>query len=196
MVGGTFCFLIALYPTCPEIEMRPGRPLHPTPFPHSKRILHPEAMRLPHDFPIHAAPQHTYSSWHAKCVRSGVTVNSRLDRVRDWPGRARDAKYQLQALARISKVSERQLRRFICERFETRAKHWLDGLRADAAKEDFARGELAKAASCDVRFNHASNFTRFLKRVTGQTPQNLIHQIAMSEIDKESPEKVRDGRYR
>ena len=123
-------------------------------------------------------------------------VNSRLDQVKDWPGVAKEARFQLQQMARILAVSARQLRRYVWERFKKRAKRWLDEMRAEAAKQDFARGELAKTASTDVRFKHASNFTRFLKRVTGETPQNLMHQIAMSEIDKKCPEKVRDVRFR
>ena len=123
-------------------------------------------------------------------------MNSRLDRVKDWPGVAKEAGFQLQQLARMLAVSVRQLRRYIWERFKKRAKQWLDEMRAEAAKQDFARGELAKTASTDVRFKHASNFTRFVKRVMGETPQNLIHQISMSGIDKECPKKVTDVRNR
>ena len=123
-------------------------------------------------------------------------VNSRLDRVKDWRGLARNAKYQVHSLAKICGVSERQLRRYVFEHLKRRAKHWLDELRAEAARKDFERGELAKAASNDVQFNHASNFTRFAKRVLGKTPQNLIQQISMSGIDKECPKKVTDVRFR
>ena len=123
-------------------------------------------------------------------------VNSRLDRVADWRALARETKYQVCALAKTCRVSERQLRRYIWERFRKRAKGWLDELRAEAAKKDFERGEPAKAASTGVQFNHASNFTRFAKRVMGETPQNLIHRISMSGIDKECPKKVTDVRLR
>jgi len=123
-------------------------------------------------------------------------VNSRLDQVKDWPGVAKEARFQLQQMARILAVSARQLRRYIWERFEKRAKRWLDEMRAEAAKEDFERGELVKTTSDDVCFAHACNFSRFYKRVTGSTPQNARHKKAMSGIDTKGPQKVRDVRFR
>jgi AraC-like DNA-binding protein len=107
-------------------------------------------------------------------LSGGVTVKSRLDRVRDWPALAKAAKYQLKALARICKVSERQLQRYLWERFQKAPKHLLDAWRAKVARQDLVRGELVKAASNSVCFSSSSNFTRFYKRVTGITPHNQI----------------------
>ena len=99
-------------------------------------------------------------------------MKSRLDQVRDWPALAKTAKYQLKALARISKVSERQLRRYLWERFQKAPKHLLDAWRAEVARQDLDRGELVKAASNSACFSSSSNFNRFYKRVTGITPRN------------------------
>ena len=123
--------------------------------------------------------------------QSGMkNVNSRLDRVTDWPGVAKEARFQVQQMARILAVSARQLRRYIWQRFKKRAKRWLDEMRAQAAKEEFERGELVKTTSDDVCFAYACNFSRFYKRVTGSTPQNARHRKAMSGIDTKSPEKI------
>jgi len=140
-------------------------------------------------------PCHTMAQ-HVRLQSGRKNVNSRLDRVRDWRDLAREAKYQVRGLAKICGVSERQLRRYVFEHLKKRSKRWLDELRAEAAKRDFERGDLVKAASNDVQFNHASNFTRFAKRVLGETPQNLMQQSSMSGIDKECPQKVTDVRNR
>lgn len=99
-------------------------------------------------------------------------------------------------MARRLEASERNLHRYIIRRFKQRPKKWLDELRAQAACDDFARGELVKTISNDVRFAHASNFVRFFKRVTGETPQNAMFGILMSEKDNSRPKKVTDGRLR
>ena len=115
-------------------------------------------------------------------------MNSRLDRVKDWNAVVRNARFQLRLIAQILKCSERNLRRYIWKRFKKRPKQWLDELRAQSAREDFARGELVKTASNGVHFKYACNFSRFYKRVTGSSPRNDMIKSPMSAIDKKCPQ--------
>jgi AraC-like DNA-binding protein len=114
-------------------------------------------------------------------------VNSRLDRVKDWSVVVRNGRFQLRLIAQILKSSERNLRRYIWKRFKKRPKQWLDELRAQSAREDFARGELVKTTSNGVYFKHACNFSRFYKRVTGSSPRNDMIKSAVSAIDTKCP---------
>lgn len=103
-------------------------------------------------------------------------MKSRLDRVKDWPALAKAAKYQLKALAKLCKVSVRQLRRYLSERFKKTPKHLVDEWRAEAARQELERGEPVKAASDVACFSWSSNFNRFYKRVTGITPRTQMYQ--------------------
>jgi AraC-like DNA-binding protein len=97
-------------------------------------------------------------------------MSSRLDRKRGWERLAVQCDYRVEEMARRCNVSTRQLERHFLAVFKTTPKRWLDEVRAHAALQAMARGESVKATATDLKFKHASNFTRFFKRVKGATP--------------------------
>jgi len=97
-------------------------------------------------------------------------VSSRLDRRSDWEKLAAQCDYRVEELARVCKVSRRQLYRFFLLRFGKNPKQWLSDVRAKAAAQDIARGELMKTVSSNLKFKDPANFTRFYKRLQGTTP--------------------------
>ena len=95
---------------------------------------------------------------------------SRLDLVQSWEHLAREYGYQIQEIAKHQHVSERQLRRYLRQRFGVTAKEWLDALRAHDAAEHLARGDLVKTVSGDLKFKQRSHFSKFVKRLLGTAP--------------------------
>lgn len=98
-------------------------------------------------------------------------MSSRLDRRSDWEGLAGQCGYRVEKLARTCKVSRRQLQRHFLALFGTTPKHWLDQLRARAAADEIAHGELVKTASSNHQFKQPSHFTKFFRRMKGTTPK-------------------------
>lgn len=97
---------------------------------------------------------------------------SRLDRERDWERLAARCDYRVEEMARKLSISRRQLERHFLAVFKTTPKRWLDEIRARDAIRQMAQGEPVKSTATDVKFKHASSFTRFFKRVKGATPTN------------------------
>ena len=123
-------------------------------------------------------------------------MNSRLDRVKDWPAVATKAGFKIGRIAREKKVSVRNLHRFIWGRFGKSPKRWIDELRAAHAAAGLAAGQSAKAITIAVKYAHESSFCRFFKRVTGSTTRNHVAEAWMSEKAKESPKKLNNVRLR
>ena len=122
-------------------------------------------------------------------------VNSRLDRVKDWPAVATKAGFKIGRIAKDKKVSVRNLHRFIRGRFGKSPKRWIDELRAAHAAAQLAQGQSAKATTTAVKYAHESSFCRFFKRVTGSTTRNHTAAALMSEKAKECPKKLTNGRF-
>lgn len=115
----------------------------------------------------------------------GEIVKSRLDRVKDWPDLAKAGKYQLKAVAKLCRTSERHLRRYLWEKFGKVPKHVFDEWRASDAERELDRGESGKAAAVVAHYAHQSSFARSFKRVTGSTPGSYCVSLSMSALAKE-----------
>ena len=122
-------------------------------------------------------------------------MNSRLNRVKDWPAVATKAGFKIGNIAREKKVSVRNLHRFIRGRFGKSPKQWIDELRVAHAAAELARGQSAKATTSAVKYAHESSFCRFFKRVTGSTTRNHVAAAWMSEIANKCPKKLTNGRF-
>jgi AraC-like DNA-binding protein len=96
----------------------------------------------------------------------------RLDQVKNWPAVAAECKYQLQIIAAKFSVSDRTLRRYIQRRFGTKAKHWIDGLRAQVAAQKLREGESVKKVASETELTEPG-FSRFFKRVKGVPPKKF-----------------------
>ena len=121
-------------------------------------------------------------------------MNSRLDRVKDWPAVATKAGFKIGSIAKEKRISVRNLHRFIWRRFGKSPKRWIDELRAAHAAAGLVDGQSAKAITMAVKYAHASSFCRFFKRVTGSTTRDHVAEAWMSEKAKESPKKLNNGR--
>jgi AraC-like DNA-binding protein len=99
-------------------------------------------------------------------------MSSRLDRITNWEQFAAQSGYCLEEMARKCRMSSRQLRRYFQEHHGVPPKQWLDELRARAAVEQLARGDLVKTVSADLHYKQPSNFVRLFKRLKGTTPKN------------------------
>ena len=121
-------------------------------------------------------------------------VNSRLERVKDWPAVATKAGFKIGSIASQKKVSVRSLRRFIQGRFGKSPKRWIDELRAAHAAAELAQGQSAKAITSTVKYAHESSFCRFFKRVTGSTTRNHVAEVWLAEKAKQWPKKLINGR--
>jgi AraC-like DNA-binding protein len=125
----------------------------------------------------------------------GKNVKSRLDRVKDWSVVAAKAGFKIGRIAKNQKISARSLHRFIRERLGKSPKRWIDELRAAYAAAELAEGQSAKAITTTVKYAHESSFCRFFKRVTGSTTRNHVAEACTSEIAKECPKKLNNGRF-
>ncbi len=95
---------------------------------------------------------------------------SRLDRIKDWPARAKAARYSVTALARQCDVSPRQLERFFHTRM-TKAPHlWLHELRIQRALELVCDGTPLKQVAAELCYKATTYFAHDFKEFVGVTP--------------------------
>lgn len=97
-------------------------------------------------------------------------MNSLLDRVTDWPERARTARFRIATLARDCGVSVRQLRNYIHIRFGTTPHCWTMRIRLLAAPSLLSQNKSVKQISSELGFSQAAHFSREFKRFYGRSP--------------------------
>lgn len=103
----------------------------------------------------------------------GSRVNSRLDRVGDWPRLARKAGYEPKKLAALCRVSLRQLERYCRAAFRSSPRGWLNRLRIERSKKLLKRPLMVKEIAYSLSFKQTSHFTREFKRRTGVPPTSF-----------------------
>jgi AraC family transcriptional regulator, arabinose operon regulatory protein len=111
-------------------------------------------------------------------------MSSRLDRIDNWAGLAKECNFRLKDLAKRCKVSERQLERYLLVRFGVRPKRWLDELRAEMALTLISEGEIMKVVADKLGFKQSSHFSRFFKQAFGTPPSEYHNRARMSGRDK------------
>lgn len=94
-----------------------------------------------------------------------------LERIHDWETLAREAGHQATALARLARVSVRQLERHFKQRCNATPRDWLIQTRLRHATELIRAGQTDKEVAAVVGFRAASSLCHFFKQTTGCTPQ-------------------------
>ena len=91
----------------------------------------------------------------------------RLENIRNWPDRARRARWRTNALAKDCSVSVRTLQRFfICELGKT-PKQWLIEQRQIQGAKRLREGLWVKEVAADLGYNNAAQFSRDFKEYWG-----------------------------
>jgi len=91
-------------------------------------------------------------------------MSSRLNRITDWDTRARKAKYRVAALAKVCSITERQLRRFIHDRFGISPHVWMTRVRLEKSPAMLSQGKMVKEVAAEVGFMGANHFSREFKK--------------------------------
>lgn len=97
-------------------------------------------------------------------------MKSRLDRIADWEGRLREARWQAGALSVCCGLTERELRRFIRSTFGLRLHVWIRRSRMAHAAALLRQGAAVKEVSATLGYKQASHFSRDFKSFYGVEP--------------------------
>lgn len=100
-------------------------------------------------------------------------MESRLNRIGDWESLAWRAEYCPVTLADLVGVTDRHLRRFFTEHFESTPRKYLDDLRLRQAREVLTRGVCVRCAALTFGFRQASHFSRAFKEAFGVPPSTI-----------------------
>ena len=97
-------------------------------------------------------------------------MGSRLDQIKDWEALAKEAWYCAIKLARIRRVSERQLRRYFQERMHMTPHKWLHELRMRRAFELVRDKTPIKEVAGELGYKDPAHFTHDFKNYYGTPP--------------------------
>ena len=102
-------------------------------------------------------------------------MNSRLDVITEsaLEDLARKSGFRVGKLAKLCKLSPRQLNRIIHERFDEPPREWLARCRLKDASEIIESGASAKEAAAQTGYSHQTNLTRRYKQIYHLTPISL-----------------------
>jgi AraC-like DNA-binding protein len=87
-----------------------------------------------------------------------------LSAVRNWPELAAQANYRVDALAELTHVSPRTLRRFVQERIHVPTQQWMNHLRSYVAAKLRRAGQRVKEIADAVGYKQSANVSRRLQR--------------------------------
>jgi AraC-like DNA-binding protein len=110
-------------------------------------------------------------------------VNSHLDRNDDWVISARQARYRARHLAKLKRVSVRQLERYFGEAFNRCPQDWLDEVRLLEASLLLTNGKRVKEVAACLGFSDVAHFSHRFKGYYGCSPTQFvqIHDARMAE---------------
>ena len=100
-------------------------------------------------------------------------MNSRLDRVANWPLLARKAGYEPKKVAALCRVSLRQLERYCRVAFHSSPRGWLNSLRIGRSKKLLKKPLMVKEIANLLGYKQTSHFTGEFKRRTGVPPTSF-----------------------
>ncbi|MBI2948907.1 MAG: helix-turn-helix transcriptional regulator [Verrucomicrobia bacterium] len=99
---------------------------------------------------------------------------SQLERTSDWALLAERARYRAAELAKLSRVSLRQLERYFIEHFRRPPQDWLDELRLIKAALLLANGHRVKEVAASLGFSDTSHFSKRFERYHGCRPVQFV----------------------
>ena len=112
--------------------------------------------------------------------------NSQLERISDWAPLAQEARYRAAELAKLTRVSLRQLERFFMEHFRRPPQDWLDELRLIKAAVLLVSGHRVKEIAPTLGFRQVSHFSRRFVQYFGCRPIQFmrVHDQRLAERKK------------
>lgn len=99
---------------------------------------------------------------------------SQLERTSDWALLAEKARYRASELAKLSRISLRQLERYFIEHFGRPPQEWLDELRLIKSTLLLAKGHRVKEVAAMLGFSDVSHFSRRFERYHGCRPVQFV----------------------
>lgn len=85
-------------------------------------------------------------------------------------GLAQTARYNVEKLAVLSRLSSRQFRRIFHERFGCSPREWLKDLKLQKAESRLLAGEPVKEVAFELGYRHREAFCHWFRSVTGLWP--------------------------
>jgi len=95
---------------------------------------------------------------------------------REWEQLAAAARYNARELAKLRRLSVRQLERDFRREFNRTPQHWLNEQRLKAAQQLLLAGEPVKKVAYELGFKQVSHFCRQFKSQNHQTPTGFAHR--------------------
>jgi len=99
---------------------------------------------------------------------------SRLALIKDWERKARKAKYDVAALARLCRCSPSTLRRYFSEMYKMGPRRWMMQLRHADGRRKLTKKKLAKEVSDALGFSSYSSYSRSFKNHFGLPPVEVL----------------------
>ncbi len=104
-----------------------------------------------------------------------VMIQGKLEKIRDWPEQARQARWSGGGLAKQCGVSGDTLRRYFLQHFGRTPKVWLAGQRQHEAIALLRDGSSIKESAAYLGYKQQTNFTRHFKEVWNCCPTQVAH---------------------
>jgi AraC-like DNA-binding protein len=109
----------------------------------------------------------------------------------NWPGLAREAKYQRQKLAECCGVSAGYLNHYFMAHFQRTTQRWLNDVRILDAHRLLCEGASVKMAAYTLGFKQVSHFSRVFKEYYGFCPGECRNRH-LSEEKNRAAEKLKE----
>ena len=115
---------------------------------------------------------------------------SQSEQVRRWRESAARANYSSRELARLCKVSVRQLERQFLKCLGCSPQTWLSQVRILAAEERLISGDQVKVVASELGYKSASNFCHLFRTSTHQTATQFVARQTDAETDVASVQQM------
>jgi AraC-like DNA-binding protein len=115
---------------------------------------------------------------------------SRLDRITNWPQFARDSGYRTKELAKILRVTRRQLERFFLTKHRVQVGIWMDKCIVSDSIPLLRQGRQVQEVASALGFSSPGSFSKTFHRILGAPPKHF----AAGEIDVRATDSDRLGK--
>jgi len=106
-------------------------------------------------------------------------MHTHLYRIKNWPERARKAKWHTGNLAKECNVSLRTLERFFLKEFGKTPKKWIREQRQICAAKCLEEGHWPKEAAASLGYTNQNQFSREFKDYWGLTPLEYVRRAVL-----------------